>query len=96
MDLRHEENIDAFSMNGTYGRQSPTVFKMDHEDNGKILIRIFQKNFVEINEENQITTNMNLDTVINWKKIVQMYYKMTGKRIPNKDDEEENKFLINR
>lgn len=34
LDLRREENIDAFSMNDTYGRQSPTVFKMGNEDNG--------------------------------------------------------------
>lgn len=34
MDLRYEENIDAFSMNGNQGRQSPTAFKMNNEDNG--------------------------------------------------------------
>ena len=34
-DLRYEENIDAFSMNGQQGRASPTL-RMDSKDEGRI------------------------------------------------------------
>lgn len=39
MDLRYEENIDAFSMTGQQGRQSPTGMKLDGEDNGNYFIK---------------------------------------------------------
>lgn len=29
---------------------------------------------------------MNLDAVIDWKRIVAMFYQMTGKNNPNKDE----------
>lgn len=41
MDLRHEENIDAFSMNNEQGRHSPTSFKVsNNEENGIIYNKI--------------------------------------------------------
>lgn len=40
MDLRNEENIDAFSMNDEQGRHSPTSFKVNNEDNGISLFNL--------------------------------------------------------
>ncbi|KAI1722541.1 ankyrin repeats (3 copies) domain-containing protein [Ditylenchus destructor] len=83
LDLRKEENIDAFSMNGQQGRQSPTFGKIGNEDN-------------EINSEEAGNANNSLDSVIKWKEIVNMYYQMTGKKNPNKEEEEENSTTTNK
>ncbi|CAD5209581.1 unnamed protein product [Bursaphelenchus xylophilus] len=74
-DLRYEENIDAFSMNGQNGRASPT-FKLGGNDNEVA------------NEEAANSHNMNLDTVIDWKRIVGMYYQLSGKQNPAEMDSE--------
>ena len=34
LDLRHEENVDAFSFGGQQGRSSPTL-RMNSSDNGE-------------------------------------------------------------
>uniref|UniRef100_A0A0M3IKZ0 Ion_trans domain-containing protein n=1 Tax=Ascaris lumbricoides TaxID=6252 RepID=A0A0M3IKZ0_ASCLU len=65
-DLRYEEDIDAFSMNGDAGRTSPTLRQTD-DDNG-----------IRNNEELGKSSNWNIETVIDWKRIVEMYYQMNG------------------
>ena len=46
-DLRYEENIDAFSMNGQQGRISPTL-RMDSKDEGEQITNILEHTKVEI------------------------------------------------
>ncbi|VDM95657.1 unnamed protein product, partial [Thelazia callipaeda] len=61
-DLRHEENIDAFSMSGDAGRISPTplaVRRGQDEELGK-------------------SDDWSIEKVIDWKRIVDMYYQMNG------------------
>ncbi|KAI6212728.1 CBR-TRP-4 protein [Aphelenchoides besseyi] len=61
-DLRHEENIDAFSMNG---QQDVTT------------------------EEAMNSNNMSLESVIEWSRIVKMYYQQSGKKNPLKDEDDQ-------
>ncbi|VDK70526.1 unnamed protein product, partial [Litomosoides sigmodontis] len=68
-DLRHEENIDAFSMGGDAGRHSPAIFA----DDDTTEIRCGQ------NEELGRNDDWNIETVIDWKRIVDMYYQINGK-----------------
>uniref|UniRef100_A0A914PJM0 Uncharacterized protein n=1 Tax=Panagrolaimus davidi TaxID=227884 RepID=A0A914PJM0_9BILA len=68
-DLRYEENIDAFSMNGQQGRASPTL-RMDDKDDD---IAGNQ------NEEAGHIQNMSLESVIEWSRIVEMYYQSLPK-----------------
>ncbi|CAJ0592923.1 unnamed protein product [Cylicocyclus nassatus] len=73
-DLRFEENIDAFSMgNGRQGRVSPTMREDEEGMRG------------DGAELGQIT-DWNIENVIDWKRIVSMYYQMNGK----KDETDEN------
>uniref|UniRef100_A0A7E4VBG3 Ion_trans domain-containing protein n=1 Tax=Panagrellus redivivus TaxID=6233 RepID=A0A7E4VBG3_PANRE len=74
-DLRYEENIDAFSMSGHHGRASPTM--QDDDDMGGR------------DEEAGHATNMSLESVIDWKNIVNMYYKMNVKEERRKAVEKE-------
>nr|CAD2199643.1 unnamed protein product [Meloidogyne enterolobii] len=80
LDLRYEENIDAFSMDGQQGRQSPT-YKVGTEDAERVLTN-----------ENRKTRDLNLDTVVEWGDIVAIYYQMTGKLNPHKGHEENTAF----
>ncbi|EYC30061.1 hypothetical protein Y032_0005g2425 [Ancylostoma ceylanicum] len=67
-DLRFEENIDAFSMGGGHqGRTSPTM----REDGADI-----RGDGAELGA----STDWNIETVIDWKRIVSMYYQMNGKK----------------
>ncbi|CAG9537301.1 unnamed protein product [Cercopithifilaria johnstoni] len=72
-DLRHEENIDAFSMSGgDTGRLSPAILA----DDDAAEIRCGQ------NEELGKGDNWNIETIIDWKRIVNMYYQINGKVDP--------------
>ncbi|VDM47934.1 unnamed protein product [Toxocara canis] len=65
-DLRYEEDIDAFSMNGDGGRVSPGLRRTDDE------------NEICENEELGKSANWSIETVIDWKRIVEMYYQANG------------------
>uniref|UniRef100_A0A1I7V877 ANK_REP_REGION domain-containing protein n=4 Tax=Loa loa TaxID=7209 RepID=A0A1I7V877_LOALO len=67
-DLRHEENIDAFSMSGDTGRLSPAILADD--DTGEV--RRGQ------NEELGKSDDWNIETIIDWKRVVDMYYQTNG------------------
>ncbi|KAK6730167.1 hypothetical protein RB195_006932 [Necator americanus] len=67
-DLRFEENIDAFSMGGGHqGRTSPTMREDGTDMRGD-------------GAELGASTDWNIETVIDWKRIVSMYYQMNGKK----------------
>ncbi|VBB32268.1 unnamed protein product [Acanthocheilonema viteae] len=68
-DLRHEENIDAFSMSGDTGRLSPAILA----DDDTAEIRRGQ------NEELGKSGDWNIETIIDWKRVVDMYYQINGK-----------------
>ncbi|KAK6105831.1 Ankyrin repeats (3 copies) family protein [Brugia pahangi] len=68
-DLRHEENIDAFSMSGDAGRLSPAILASDNSAE----VRRGQ------NEELGKSDDWNIETIIDWKRIVDMYYQINGK-----------------
>ncbi|KHN74170.1 Ankyrin-2 [Toxocara canis] len=65
-DLRYEEDIDAFSMNGDGGRVSPGLRRTGDE------------NEICENEELGKSANWSIETVIDWKRIVEMYYQANG------------------
>ncbi|VDN37932.1 unnamed protein product [Gongylonema pulchrum] len=67
LDLRHEENIDAFSMSGDAGRVSPALLAA--EDGAEVRGQ---------GEELGKSDDWNIETVIDWKRIVAMYYQMNG------------------
>lgn len=67
-DLRYEENIDAFSMSGDAGRASPAL--VTSKENSEV--RGGQ------NEEMGKSDDWNIETVIDWKRIVEMYYQING------------------
>ncbi|WKX91296.1 hypothetical protein Q1695_009829 [Nippostrongylus brasiliensis] len=73
-DLRFEENIDAFSMGGGHqGRTSPTMREDETDMRGE-------------GGELGASSDWSIERVIDWKRIVSMYYQMNGKR---DDDTEE-------
>ncbi|KJH52965.1 ankyrin repeat protein [Dictyocaulus viviparus] len=75
-DLRFEENIDAFSMGGGHhGRISPTM----REDGADM-----RGDGVELGA----SSDWNIETVIDWKRIVSMYYQMNGKKGDTDENEE--------
>lgn len=87
-DLRREENIDAFSMDGQQGLglgESPNTFKFGADDTDRIIAR----------DDYRKSRDLNLDTVINWKEIVNIYYQMSGKRNPNQISHDENNITSN-
>jgi hypothetical protein len=45
-------------------------------------------------EESRKARDLNLDTVIDWKEIVDIYYQMMGKRNPNRTEEDNNANVI--
>uniref|UniRef100_A0A158PNG3 ANK_REP_REGION domain-containing protein n=1 Tax=Anisakis simplex TaxID=6269 RepID=A0A158PNG3_ANISI len=65
-DLRYEEDIDAFSMNGDGGRNSPGPRQAD------------ENNEIRDNAELGKSADLNIETVIDWKRIVEMYYQANG------------------
>ncbi|TKR72642.1 hypothetical protein L596_020059 [Steinernema carpocapsae] len=73
-DLRYEENIDAFSMNGQQGRNSPTL-RMNTDENE-----------LGENEELGQSKNWSIESVIDWKKITREYYILNGKNMHHDDD----------
>ncbi|VDO66757.1 unnamed protein product, partial [Onchocerca flexuosa] len=75
-DLRHEEDIDAFSMTGDTGRLSPAILA----DDDTTEVRHGQ------NEELGKSDSWNIETIIDWKRVVEMYYQMNG----NVDTEDVN------
>ncbi|CAB3407274.1 unnamed protein product [Caenorhabditis bovis] len=76
-DLRFEENIDAFSMGGgQQGRASPTM-----RDEGGAL----GGQTAELGR----SSDWNIETVIDWRKIVDMYYLANGKLAGTEKKEEE-------
>ncbi|CAI5438376.1 unnamed protein product [Caenorhabditis angaria] len=80
-DLRFEENIDAFSMGGgQQGRTSPT---MREEGGGGQTAELGR------------SADWNIETVIDWRKIVSMYYKANGKDGDGiKDSEDQHAQLV--
>ncbi|KAL3075605.1 hypothetical protein niasHT_034972 [Heterodera trifolii] len=85
-DLRYEENIDAFTMDGQQGRQSPRGGATGDETEP-----------VLTNDEARTKREMHLDKIIDWKEIVDIYYQMSGKRNPSNGirDEESTPLLLN-
>ncbi|CAJ0941647.1 unnamed protein product, partial [Mesorhabditis belari] len=70
-DLRYEENIDAYSMGGgTMGRGDG--FR-DDDDDGRA-------------EELGASSSWNIETVIDWRKIVGLYYEANNKEIEEEDE----------
>ncbi|PIO68080.1 ankyrin repeat protein [Teladorsagia circumcincta] len=75
-DLRFEENIDAFSMGGGHqGRTSPTM-REDGTD-------------MRAGAELGASSDWSIETVIDWKRIVSMYYQMNGKANETEELEEQ-------
>ncbi|XGW21641.1 hypothetical protein V3C99_004540 [Haemonchus contortus] len=75
-DLRFEENIDAFSMGGgQQGRTSPTM-REDGTD-------------MRDGAELGASSDWSIETVIDWKRIVSMYYQMNGKTNETEEVEEQ-------
>ncbi|KAF1769981.1 hypothetical protein GCK72_001798 [Caenorhabditis remanei] len=67
-DLRFEENIDAFSMGGgQQGRASPTMRPDEGGEMGGQRAELGR------------SADWNIETVIDWRKIVSMYYQANGK-----------------
>uniref|UniRef100_A0A1I7TBT6 ANK_REP_REGION domain-containing protein n=1 Tax=Caenorhabditis tropicalis TaxID=1561998 RepID=A0A1I7TBT6_9PELO len=67
-DLRFEENIDAFSMGGgQQGRASPTMRPDEGAEMGGQQAELGR------------SADWNIETVIDWRKIVSMYYQANGK-----------------
>uniref|UniRef100_A0AC35TT07 ANK_REP_REGION domain-containing protein n=1 Tax=Rhabditophanes sp. KR3021 TaxID=114890 RepID=A0AC35TT07_9BILA len=62
LDLRYEENIDAFSMTEG-GRTSPTL----KDENG------------QAEEDGRNDNSYSIESVVDWKRIVQIYYQTTVK-----------------
>uniref|UniRef100_W6NCU1 Ankyrin domain containing protein n=1 Tax=Haemonchus contortus TaxID=6289 RepID=W6NCU1_HAECO len=75
-DLRFEENIDAFSMGGgQQGRTSPTM-REDGTD-------------MRDGAELGASSDWSIESVIDWKRIVSMYYQMNGKTNETEEVEEQ-------
>ncbi|KAK6060902.1 hypothetical protein COOONC_01435 [Cooperia oncophora] len=76
-DLRFEENIDAFSMGGGHqGRTSPTMREDGTDLRGE-------------GAELGASSDWSIETVIDWKRIVSMYYQMNGKTNDTEEVEEQ-------
>ncbi|VDM58892.1 unnamed protein product [Angiostrongylus costaricensis] len=72
-DLRFEENIDAFSMGGgRHGRTSPTMREDGTEEGAEL----------------GASSDWSIETVIDWKRIVSMYYQMSGRKEDQEEGEE--------
>ncbi|GMR55553.1 hypothetical protein PMAYCL1PPCAC_25748, partial [Pristionchus mayeri] len=73
IDLRYEENIDAFSMGGGQGggRSSPVMRGGGDGDDA-----VHGGETVEMGA----SSTWNIETAIDWKRIVEMYYQMNGKK----------------
>ena len=56
--------------------------------------KIFTFRSVMATEESRKARDLNLDTVIDWKEIVDIYYQMMGKRNPNRTEEDNNANVI--
>ncbi|PIC53240.1 hypothetical protein B9Z55_003026 [Caenorhabditis nigoni] len=76
-DLRFEENIDAFSMGGgQQGRTSPTMRPDEGAEMGGQRAELGR------------SADWNIETVIDWRKIVSMYYQANGKMDDGRNKED--------
>ena len=70
-DLRMEENIDAYSMNGDLGRASPTPGQMAANDDG-------EGSGLFVAEELGHSSEWKIESVIEWKRVVDIYFIFKG------------------
>ncbi|CAJ0580832.1 unnamed protein product, partial [Mesorhabditis spiculigera] len=71
-DLRYEENIDAYSMGG--GAMGRGDGMRDDDDDGRA-------------EELGASSSWNIETVIDWRRIVGLYYHANAKEIEEEDEQ---------
>lgn len=96
-DFRYEENIDAFSMSGQHGRIDGDIRRgSDGEGSYFFIVYIcwvaseLGPGGGDTSEEAGRSANLSIESVIEWKRIVGMYYQLNGK---NPDDGEEEDLL---